>query len=256
MKIDFIKKLENKTEFKLSNSFYESVKISAFAKKIKGKTPKSWVKIFYKTYPRLNRVLLPPPTKTKANLFDLIVSRRSRRKFAKKDISIKDLSTLLFYSAGITKIENNNWDIAIRNYPSAGARFPLEIYVVANYMEKIKKGIYHYNVKEHSLETLRSGNYNQLMYQLTDQKISMEAGIIIIISAVFDRTRIKYKDRGYRFPFIEAGHLAQNTYLISEALNLNCCTIGGFIDDKINELLDLADSCEKVIYIITVGSKL
>ncbi len=258
MKNKILKKIEmNNKPFKVSDSFYESSKIFLFNNK-KGKKPQKWIKIFYKTYPRLDRIKLPSTINTvktskNANIFKLILTRRSRRKFSNKNISLEDLSKILHYSTGVTKIKNHDWNSALRAYPSAGARFPLEIYIFVNNIDDIKKGIYHYNVKEHSLEVIKVGNYKKTMKGITNQKISAQSNFNIVISAIFDRTRIKYGDRGYHFPFIEAGHLAQNCYLISESLNLNCCTIGGFIDDKINNLLDFADSCEKTIYIISIG---
>ncbi len=257
MKSKIIEKIEkNNKLFKISDSFHESSKIYYFNKN-KGKKPKKWVKIFYKTYPRLDRIKLPTENiilnKKNTNIFELIYNRRSKRIFSKKKVNLKDISTILFYSAGISKIENFSWDEALRTYPSAGARFPLEIYIINNNINGLKKGIYHYNIKENSLETLKLGNYKKIIKNITNQKMSANSNFNIVISAVFDRTRIKYGDRGYRFPFIEAGHLAQNCYLVSESLKLNCCTIGGFIDDDINNLLDFADSSEKTIYIISIG---
>jgi len=254
MKLKIKNILNKKSIFNLSDSFHKSMEITSFPKKNKN-TPPSWIKINYKTYPRLKRILLPKPAKTKNNIFKLLISRRSVRDFSDKTISLVKLSTILYYSAGITYIENNNWDVALRSYPSGGARYPLELYVLVNNVKKLKEGIYHYNVKDNYLETLIETDCHKIIENITTQNITKEANVVIIISAVFDRTRIKYGDRGYRFSFIESGHLAQNLYLVSEALSLGCCTIGGFIDDKINCLLDLNDTCEKVIYLAAIGSK-
>lgn len=70
---------------------------------------------------------------------------------------------------------------------------------------------------------------------------------------IFPRTTLKYKERGWRYIFIETGHLAQNVYLLSTALNFNCCSIGGFIEDQIIKLLDLKENVEVPIYLIAVG---
>lgn len=140
-----------------------------------------------------------------------------------------------------------------RVYPSAGARYPLEIYLVVNRVKSLEKGLYHYNVKEHSLELLRKDNFDKFMAEITGQDLVAKAGVVIFISAILDRTRVKYGDRGYRFVLLDAGHLAQNVYLVSEALKLQCCSIGGFIDDELNKLLDLEGTSEKVIYLIALG---
>lgn len=248
--------LEGGKLFKKSDLFHESVKIPSFPKNEKHNTPDSWVKINYKTYPRLNRVILPKPVKNDKKLIDLLISRRSVRDFSGKSINLGELSSILFYSAGITYIENKNWDVALRAYPSAGARYPLEIYVLINNVKGIKEGIYHYNVKEHSLELLRKGDFISTIQNIASQDLLKKANIVMVISAVLDRTRIKYGDRGYRFPFIESGHMSQNFYLVSQALGLGCCTIGGFIDNEINDLLDFADTSEKTIYLTAIGTKI
>jgi len=64
---------------------------------------------------------------------------------------------------------------------------------------------------------------------------------------------VKYKDRGYRYIFIEAGHLGQNISLVAKNLNLSTCAIGGFIDEELNNLLDIDSQKESVIYIFAVG---
>jgi SagB-type dehydrogenase family enzyme len=254
MKNKTIKKLLINDTFSVSNDFHKQTKIKQFNKEKNHKKPKTWTKIYYKSYPRLDKIFLPQPEENNNNnLFRLLTLRRSRRKFSEKTLNQKELSTILSYSAGITQIDNSKFEYALRSYPSAGARFPLELYININKTDKIKKGIYHYNIKENSLELIRQGNYQKLFKNITNQNICSKSNINIIITAVFDRTRIKYGNRGYRFPFIEAGHLAQNLYLISESLKLNCCAIGGFIDNKINNLLDLADTCEKTIYIVSIG---
>jgi SagB-type dehydrogenase family enzyme len=256
MKAKIFKKIENnKEKFKISDSFHRSVRIFKFNKETKKNKPQAWVRIFYKIYPRLDKVVLSRPSSLvkNINLFELLLKRRSRRNFSRGSISLEQLSSILYYSAGVTQISDNKWEFALRSYPSAGARFPLEVYIAVNNVDGVKRGIYHYNLKDHCLELLRYGNYKKMFKKLTNQKMCGISAVNIIISAVFDRTRIKYGDRGYRFPFIEAGHMAQNFYLVSEALSLGCCTVGGFIDDYINNLLDFADSCEQTIYMISLG---
>ena len=78
--------------------------------------------------------------------------------------------------------------------------------------------------------------------------------MVIIITAVFARTIVKYKERGWRYIFFEAGHLAQNVYLISTSLKLKCCAIGGFSDEKVIELLDLNPKSELPLYLIAIGN--
>lgn len=246
--------LRGEKRFPKSDSFHEATKISSYPKGEKEEYyPRSWIKINYKTYPRLKRIKLPPPLKLKANLERTILSRRSKREFSCKRLTPKELSSLLLFSGGLTYQKNEDWDKSLRAYPSAGARYPLEIYLAVNRVESVENGLYHYNVKEHSLELLRKGDFDKMMAKTTDQEWVGKAGVVILISAVLDRTRVKYKDRGYRFILMEAGHLAQNIHLMSEALNLSSCAIGGFIDDELNKLLDLEGTCESVVYLVAVG---
>lgn len=213
----------------------------------------SWLRINYKAYPRLDSVRLPEPLSLKVKLQDALKKRRSRRKFNGEAASLEELSTLLQRSAGITKKRGQDWDSALRAYPSAGARYPLEVYLIASRVDGLESGLYHYNIKEHSLEVLRREDLSNFVSGNTGQSFTSKAAFIIIISAVLDRTRIKYQERGYRFVFLDAGHLGQNFYLVSEGLGLKCCAIGGFVDEEFNKLLDLQDQGEKVIYLFAFG---
>jgi len=236
-----------------SEPFHESTKFKFLEEEIKGETPLYWTRIHFKSYPRFKRIKLPRKIKKrKAFINDVIKKRRSIRDFKKQKISLKTISELLYYSAGITFF-GRNWNETHRAYPSAGARYPLELYPVLFNISGVKDGVYHYNIKEHSLELILEGNFSKTIKKYVGQKWIRNAGIILLISAVFDRTRVKYGDRGYRYVFLDAGHLTQNIYIMSTAMKLGCCTIGGFLDDKLNELLDIDGKKESVIYIAVIG---
>lgn len=218
--------------------------------------PKQWKTVYFKEYPRLPKVLLPKPEKLDFPIGESLNRRHSERKFSGETISLKDLSQLLFYSAGIIEKREDDWNKTRRVYPSGGARFPLEVYLfVLQGSEELKEGIYHYNIKEHCLERLletedlRKKVYPQLIWQDMITKVPM----VLAISAVFERNMMKYKDRGYRYILFEAGHLGQNIYLVSTALNLKSCAIGGFDDDKFHALLDIDGGDEAVLYVFTLG---
>ena len=108
-----------------------------------------------------------------------------------------------------------------------------------NNVKTLKKGVYHFNVKNNSIEQLRKGSNKNFLVDNTGQSFVGDSSCVIILSAVLDRTRIKYEERGYRFILMECGHVAQNLYLISEAMRLKCCAIGGFVDEEFNKLLDI-----------------
>ena len=91
------------------------------------------------------------------------------------------------------------------------------------------------------------------MIQLTGQEWVGAASVVLLISAVFGRTQSKYGDRGYRYVFLDAGHMAQNIYMVTTSMNLGCCTIAGFLDHEVDEMLDLDGSDESVIYMAVIG---
>ncbi len=248
--------LKIKSFFKLSDYFHKKTKILSFPKEeAKEKIPESWIKINYKSYPRFKQVALPNPESLKINLDEVIKSRRSRREFDNGSIDFKKLSSLILYSVGITYVNKKDKNNKLRAYPSAGGRYPIEIYLIVNKINFLDKGLYHFNVKEKTLELLLNGNLSKKIAKLANQDFIEESSVVFLLTGVLDRTRVKYEDRGLRYIYMECGHITQNLYLISEALNLSCCSIGGFVDDKINKLLDLQYSSEKILYLIAVGNK-
>lgn len=248
--------LKIKSIFNISDNFYKKTTIKSFPKETKEeKIPESWIKINYKTYPRLEKLLLPNPGELQLNLKDAIINRRSNRDFISKSLNINKLSSLIYYSAGVTNKDKSDWNEAYRAYPSAGGRYPLELYVVINNVNSVDQGLYHYNVKENSLELLLKEDLSIKISNLTGQDFVKKANVVFLLSGVLDRTRIKYQDRGLRYVFMECGHLSQNLYLISEALNLSCCAIGGFVDGKLDKLLDIQSSSEKILYLVAIGNK-
>lgn len=216
--------------------------------------PMEWKQIYFKSYPRLPQITLEEPKKNflQKSLYNMLLKRNSNRNFNFAKISKAELSTLLFFSAGITK-KAKNWDNTSRVYPSAGARYPTELYLVVLNADNLAKGLYHYNVKNHSLELLLKEDLKDYLYKAVKQGWINKAGIVFIIASVLGRSEVKYKNRAYRFCLIEAGHLGQNIYLVSTALNLKCCAIGGFIDKKINSLLDFNNNNEFTSYLLAIG---
>ncbi len=244
----------------IAENFYQSTKVKykkGFEKPPDfSDWPQEWKTIYFKSYPRLPRIFLPKPVKMDFPLGESLIIRRSERDFDGRAINLKDLSQLLFYSAGVTEKKGENWNSSHRPYPSGGARFPLEVYLFSlKGSQELKAGIYHYNVKEHSLEeVLKEDSIREQIYpEAVWQKMMLKAPLLLAISAVFYRNTMKYKERGHRYILFEAGHLGQNIYLSAAALNLKCCGIGGFGDDKLHELLDVDGKGEAVLYSFAIG---
>jgi len=244
------------TQLSKSQQFNEATKISFFAHKNKAninKMPKEWKTIYYKGYIRLKQTLLPEPTRFTYNLYKSLVKRTSTRGFSSHKMQLKDFSQILYYAAGLKRLvtKENSY---LRFYPSAGARYPLEIYPVVLNIESLKSGLYHYHIKSHSLENLPISNIKANIMKQFNQKWIQTSAVILLITAIFQRTEMKYKNRGLRHIYTEYGHLAQNLYLLSTMYNIGCCSIGGFLDDGINKILDTNGEDESVIGVVTLGS--
>lgn len=216
------------------------------------KWPLEWSTVYFKTYPRFKKILLPA-SKPFADFFDLLMIRKTDRSFSKDALTLDKLSPLLKYSCGITH-ESTEYN-SRRAYPSGGARYPLEIYpIIFNDVEGIHAGTYHYNVKEHALDTLSERPFSDNdIAQLVTYPWVQKSSALIIITAVFWRSQMKYGERGYRYIMLEAGHTGQNIYLTSMALGLKCSGLGGTRDLNIEKLLDIDGVDESLVYALVVG---
>ena len=210
---------------------------------------------FYKKYPNISsRIQLPKPEfSPDTGFWDMINKRHSSRIFSIKPISMMDLSLLLFGMSGLTRTFPN---FAFRTVPSAGAKFPIEIYPVINNVSEVEKGIYHYDIQKHELELLKGGDFGKPFSNACyGQRMVNKSAVIFVLTAMIDRTRITYGERSYRYIYLDGGHVGQNLYLAAEGLGLNTCVIGRYYDDEINELLDLDEKEEFTIYMGVVGKR-
>jgi SagB-type dehydrogenase family enzyme len=178
-----------------------------------------------------------------------IANRRSQRGFTGEKMALAELAHLLHYSSGITDKRHG-----FRAAPSAGATYPIELYTIVNNVEGLAKGTYHYLISSHELELVREGDFrNEMSRAALQERMFKEANVIIALSAVFQRTQQRYRERAQRYICFEAGHIAQNTYLIATSLGLGACVIGAFHDNEFNRLLGLDGKNESVLYLIAVG---
>lgn len=240
-----------------SRKFHNDTKIRDFGNSKStsyGTWPEAWKRIYYKAYPRLDQVFLPKPSKKLFDMEKVLRQRVSCREFSEKAVKPSKFGDMLYYSAGLKNFKKKGVQPR-RFYPSAGARYPLEVYPFIFNVEKIKSAVYHYHLKTHSLELILNKPFFTHTMRQFSQPWLRKSAALLVISAIFDRTENKYKDRGYRHILTEYGHLAQNFYLMSTALNLGCCSIGGFIDDGLNEILDIDGIEESVVGVIAVGNR-
>lgn len=219
-----------------------------------GKKPfnaKIYITVNYKGYPRFEKFKLPGFERLR-DFNTIMENRKSVREFSGQPTTERELSTILHYTAGI---RSSGVDVTgNRFYPSAGARYPIEIYPIVLNCVGIKPGIYHYHVRSHSLEFLWTyPDLNDRLLKNIKQHEFISSSCIFVITAVSNRTELKYGPRGYRHILMEVGHVCQNLYLTAAGLNLGACAIGGFLDSGFNTLLDLDGYIEKTLLVVSVG---
>jgi len=198
-----------------------------------------------------SQIHLPPPSqKGSLSLEEAIARRRSVRDFTPESISQSQLSQILWAAQGISNTRGR-----YRTVPSAGATYPLEIFVVCgrNSIDGISDGIYQYNIGSHSLTLHYAGDVRrELARAALDQEFIYEAPVDIVICALYERTAMRYGDRGERYVHIEVGHAGQNIYLQATALGLATVAIGAFYDEQVREVLRLGKKY-RPLYIMPVG---
>ena len=180
-------------------------------------------------------------------LTQAIAQRRSIRTFTEDSLTFPELARILHSAGGIT----SEW--GYRAAPSAGATFPLSIFVIAENVDGLESGIYRFYPPDNSLMTLSTGNFlRDLSIAALGQPCVSSAPAAIIITADYSITTSVYGDRGIIYVHMEAGHVSQNIYLQCTALELGTVAVGAFTDNAVTELLSL-EPHETPLYIMPVG---
>lgn len=196
----------------------------------------------------------PKTSANKANLWKLLLKRRTRRDYnAHAPLKLNDLAALLWATQGLTA---QFGDTFFRTAPSAGGLYPIETYLNIRSVDGLEQGIYHFRPGDFDLELLKKGDFSHSLSEAAlQQTVVVGAQVTLIWSALIARSRWKYRQRAYRYIYLDAGHLAQNLYLAGEALGLGICAIGAFYDDDVNRIVNLDGIEETVIYMATIGIK-
>jgi SagB-type dehydrogenase family enzyme len=195
-----------------------------------------------------NLYRLPAPVAGNDNPLNLILQqRRTHREFAPQPLSLTQAAQLLWAAQGVTSREG------YRTAPSAGALYPLELHLVAAQIEGLPAGSYRYDAVRHNLRLEKTGDLRQAIVSAALYQDWMEqAPAIIVVSTVNERTTRKYGSRGVRYVHMEVGHASQNLLLQAVSLGLAAATVGAFDDDRLHQLLGLADE-ERPLVIHPVG---
>lgn len=197
-------------------------------------------------------IKLPKPRyEGDTSIEEALLKRKSTRNY-KGNLTMEEISQLLWAAQGIT---------STRTAPSAGATYPLEIYLVVGDVDDLGKGVYTYLPREHSLIKILDGDIRrELADACLGQAFVEEAAVDIIFAAVYERTTRRYGERGIRYVHMEIGHAAQNVYLQAVSLNLGTVVVGAFYDERVKEIMEIEKmgkmgKIEEPLYIMPVGSQ-
>lgn len=206
----------------------------------------------YKSYPDSTKIKLPFPKQIETmSLDETIRKRRSIRTFSQKPLTLEQLSYLLWASTGVQRKEGG---YEFRTAPSAGALYPIETYLIANNVNGLEKALYHYSIKSHMLEELAVGDFSVALARAAlGQEMLVRAAAVFVWTAIFERSKWKYRQRAYRYVYLDAGHIAQNLALAATSIGLGSCQVGAFFDDEVNKVIGVDGEEESAIYFSVVG---
>lgn len=196
-------------------------------------------------------IILPQPKfESKTSIEKALLERRSIRDYKDEPLTLTDISQLLWAAQGVTDKEGG-----FRTAPSAGALYPLELYLVSGKVENLSSGVYKYQPQAHQLIKVLEGDKRNELYQAALQQSSVKnAPLTLVFSAVYERTTAKYGERGKRYVHMEVGHAAQNVYLQAVSLNLGTVVLGAFDDEMVKKIINMPED-EEPLYLIPIGKK-
>lgn len=195
-----------------------------------------------------SKIKLPSPRyNSGVSIEQALLKRRSVRKYKAEPLTIAEVSQLLWSAQGITNPSG------FRTAPSAGALYPLEVYLVVGEVKGLSQGIYKYLPRQHELLKIKDGDARrELAIAALGQSWVKDAAVDIVFAAVYERVTRKYGKRGIRYVHMEVGHAAENVYLQAVSLKLGTVVVGAFEDEKVKRILNMAES-EQPLYIMPIG---
>jgi len=194
---------------------------------------------------RAVEISLPQPSKSSVSLDEALASRRSVREYTHEPVSFEAISRILWACQGVVGGGER------RTAPSAGALYPLEIYLVAQRVDDVEPGLYKYKPKANTLTTIQQQELTaRLAARALEQESVRNCAACIIITADVSRTAVKYGGRAERYVLMEVGHAAENVLLEAAALKLGAVPVGAFEEAGVKQLLEIQ---ETPYYLIPVG---
>jgi SagB-type dehydrogenase family enzyme len=225
----------------------------------------------FKLYPEAPRVTLPPPPGLQAegalaagaaeapeypetSLWRALRARHSGRSYGGAALTLIEVGAALWAASGVRGVADG---LPARTAPSAGGLYPIETYLVAHRVEGLEPGVYHYAVLDHALEQIETVPAADLRRRAAaaalDQPIAGLCDAVVVWTAVLERTLWKYGQRGYRYVYMDAGHVGENLALAAAALGLESCHIAAIYDDEADALVGVEAPEETALYLTTLG---
>lgn len=197
------------------------------------------------------RIKLPAPrTDGDTSVERALQRRRSVREYRDAPLSLAEISQLLWAAAGITEPRDSR-----RTAPSAGATYPLELYLVGGNVAGLPRGVYKYSPSDHEIARIKDGDVRRdLSAAALGQSCVEQGAVSLVFSAVYERTTRRYGERGVRYVHMEVGHAAQNVYLQAVSLGLGTVVVGAFEDERVRRVVGMPDG-EHPLYIMPVGKR-
>jgi SagB-type dehydrogenase family enzyme len=189
------------------------------------------------------------------DLWEAIEKRCSLRRYSRTPLKIEELSFLLWCTQGVKKVISGS--ATLRTVPSAGARHALETYLLINNVETLPSGLYWYSALRHGLILIDddTGLADRLVAACLGQRFVAQSAVTFIWTALTSRMTWRYSERGFRYLFLDVGHVCQNLYLAAEAVGSGVCAIAAFSDDGVDEFLSIDGEEQFSLYLAAVGKK-
>ncbi|MPQ43789.1 SagB/ThcOx family dehydrogenase [Clostridium tarantellae] len=213
----------------------------------------------------LNDVIkLPNAKNIRVGLSTAITSRRSVRSYMKSNMSLNELSNILYYAQGVSNevepynLSNRDKKIKLRNAPSGGGLYPIDIYMYIQNVKKLKDGVYKYYPYSHSIKPIKFNEESANIRNFAEFGAvnAEDANLIVFYVYNFLKNTRKYGDSGMAYALIEAGETAQNLQLVSTAIGYGCCDIGGYEKQYIENFINIDGHFNHVVHMTIVGMEL
>ncbi len=184
-----------------------------------------------KGYDSGNKIKVSDPIELDITFSGVMDKRKSERNYSNYKITLKEISTLLYYSCGYKKQDPNR-----KNVPSSGGFNATEMFAIVLSSDEVPEGIYYFDAKANTLNEIMTGNFKEwVKNDAFYQKEWCEASVIFVLAANLARLSQKYMARSYRLCLLDVGHVAQNLYLTSAALDLKACEVLGYLEGEMED---------------------